>query len=149
MSHSMGQREVSVEPGPLSGLGLRLALLGLAGAAAAVAMAGVPDVGVWSVVGVVLLGLVIGTASAPGTVLPLLFLLGLVGYRLMGPGLTPDAGLIALVALMPAVHQLAGLCGGIPPRARLGFAVLRPAALRWCGAVLPVEVGLVVLLLLR
>lgn len=149
MSGPAGQQDVSLDPGPLSGLGLRLALLALAMAAAAVAMAGVPDVRVWSVVGVALIGLVIGTASAPGTVLPLLFLLALVGYRLMGDGVAPDAGLFALVALMPAVHQLAGLCGAIPPQARFGLAVLRPAGLRWCVAVLPVEVGLVVLALLR
>ena len=138
-----------VPRGLLTGSALRVGLLGLAAAAAAVAMAGVPEVHVWSVVGVVLIGLVVGTASAPGTVLPLLFLLGLVAYRLMGHGTAPDAGLFLLVALMPAVHQLAGACSGIPLRARLGFTVLRPAALRWCGAVIPVEIGLAVLALVR
>jgi hypothetical protein len=121
----------------------------MATGAAAVAMAGVPDIGVWSVVGVVMIVLVIGTASAPGTVVPLLFLLGLLAYRLMAHGAVPDLGLVALVALMPAVHQLSGICSGIPPRARLHLDVLRPAAIRWCIAVLPVEAGLAVLALVR
>jgi hypothetical protein len=126
-----------------------MVLLVLAALAAGVAIGGVPDVGVWSVVGVLLLGMMVGTAAAPGSVLPLLFLIGLVAYRLMAAGAVPDAGLFALVALMPAVHQLAGICSGIPPRARLGWPVLRPAAVRWCIAVIPVEVWLLVLALLR
>lgn len=135
--------------GALTGLMLRGVLLLLGALACGVAMAGVPDVGVWSVVGVVLIGLLVGTAAAPGSAVPMLFLLGLVAYRLMGPGAVPDAGLFALVALMPAIHQLAGMCSGIPPRAKLRLDVLHPAALRWCIAVIPVEVGLLVLALLR
>jgi hypothetical protein len=138
-----------VAQGRVTGLLLRLLLLALAAGAAAVAMAGVPDIGVWSVLGVMMIALVIGTASAPGTVVPLLFLLGLVAYRLMAHGAVPDLGLAALVALMLAVHQLSGICSGIPPRARLGLDVVRPAAIRWCVAVVPVELGLAVLALVR
>ena len=112
-----------------------MVLLVLAALAAGVAIGGVPDVGVWSVVGVLLLGMMVGTAAAPGSVLPLLFLIGLVAYRLMGAGAVPDAGLFALVALMPAVHQLAGMSFGNPAAGEAGLAgaASRGGALVHCG----------------
>ena len=56
-----------VPRGLLTGSALRVGLLALAAAAAAVAMAGVPEVHVWSVVGVVLIGLVVGRPRDPAT----------------------------------------------------------------------------------
>jgi hypothetical protein len=138
-----------VTSGPISGFALRWGLAALATIAVTIAMAGVPDVGFWSVIGIVMVLLVVGTAFAPGTVIPLLFLLGLVAYRLMGDGSTVDMGLFALVALMPAIHLLAGVAGGIPLRARLHWTVLRPSAIRYCIAVIPVEIGLAALALVR
>lgn len=124
------------------GWGLRVALAVTAGAATAVAMAGRPDIGVASVAGIVMVLLVLGTAAAPGSVVPLLLLIGLVIYRVLTPGPVVDATLAALVLLMPLIHQLAGVAAAVPARSLCHWRALRPAALRYLIAVLPVEAAL-------
>jgi hypothetical protein len=128
----------------IPGWGMRLVLGAAAAAATAVAMAAVPDVGVLSVAGIVMMLLVLGTAFAPGSVVPLLLLIGLVIYRLLHEGPVLDVGLAMLVLLMPLIHQLAGIAGAIPPHSRCDWRVLRPAGLRYLMAVVPVEIAVLV-----
>lgn len=134
----------STVPSGIPGWGLRLMLGAAASGATAVAMAAVPEIGVLSVAGVAMLLLVIGTAFAPGSVMPLLLLIGLVIYRLLETGPLLDVGLAVLVLLLPLIHQLAGIAGAIPPHSRCDWRVLRPAGLRYLMAVLPVEIALLV-----
>ena len=131
------------------GWALRLALGLAAAAATAVAMAGLPEVGVTSVAGIVMVLLVLGTAAAPGSVVPLLMLIGLVIYRVLRHGPMLDGGLAALVLLMPLVHQLAGIAAAVPARSVCRWAALRPAAIRLSIAVVPVEIALLVVALAR
>lgn len=126
------------------GWALRVGLGVAAAAATAVAMAGAPGVGVLSAAGIVMMVLVVGTALAPATVLPLLLLIGLVVYRLLAEGPVLDLGLAALVLLMPVIHQLAGLAGAIPTRSRCAWAVFRRPAVRFAVAILPVQMALLV-----
>jgi len=128
----------------IRGWALRLALGACAALAAAISMAEAPVVGVTSVAGFVLMLLVIGTAAAPGSVVPMLFLLAVVLYRLVPNGSLLDGGLVALAALVPIVHQLAGLAAAIPVRSLVSWRVLRPAALRLVIVVVPVELALLV-----
>ncbi len=130
--------------GAVPGWCLRLALAAVAAGAVGVAMAGAPQIGVLSVAGIVMMLLALGTALAPDSVLPLLLLVGLVIYRVVAPGPTLDAGLAALLVLMPLIHQLAGVAGAIPLRSRCRWRVLRPAAQRLAVAVLPVEIAVLV-----
>lgn len=129
----------TMQIGPIGGWTLRVALLLAASFAVTVSAHGV--VGLWSLVGIVLAALVIGTAAAPGTLVPLLLLLAVVGLRLLSGGPRPDVALVALVALLPLIHQLCGIAAAVPGRARLSIAALRPAAGRYLVAVVPVEVA--------
>lgn len=131
-------------PPIVAGWALRLVLGAAAAGAIAVAMADVPDIGIISVAGVVMMLLVLGTALAPGTVVPLLLLIGLVIYRLLAEGPALDVALAVLVLLMPLIHQLAGIAAAIPPRSRCDWHALRPAAVRYLLAVVPVEIALLV-----
>jgi phosphate:Na+ symporter len=140
---SAGDARSAVVSG-IPGWGLRLVRGAAAAGATAVAMAAVPDIGVLSVAGVAMMLLVIGTAFAPGSVVPLLLLIGLVIYRLLQTGPVLDVGLAVLVLLLPLIHQLAGIAGAIPPQSRCDWRVLRPAGLRYLMAVLPVEIVLLV-----
>jgi hypothetical protein len=126
----------------IRGWALRLVLGACAALAAAVVMAQAPVVGVTSVAGFVLMLLVIGTAAAPGSVVPFLFLVAVVLYRLVPAGSLLDGGLAALVVLVPIVHQLAGLTAAIPVRSLVSWRALAPAALRLAVVVLPVECAL-------
>jgi hypothetical protein len=132
----------------IRGWALRLVLGACAAIAAAISMTEAPVVGVTSVAGFVLMLLVIGTAAAPGSVEPMLFLLAVVLYRLVPHGSLLDGGLAALVALVPIIHQLAGLAAAIPVRSLVSWRVLMPAALRLVIVVVPVEVALLVYRLL-
>lgn len=131
-------------PATFPGWGLRVALLLAASAAATVAMLGAPQAGVTTVVGVVMLLLVVAVTFAPGGATTVVFLLGLVGYRVAADGPTIDGGLVALVLLLPLIHQLAAFGAAIPGRSRVRWGVLRPAAGRLILAVLPVEIALLV-----
>ena len=130
--------------GGTTGWVLRFGLAVVAAGAALIAMNGAPGSGVLSPAGIVMVALVAGTAFAPGTVLPLLLLIGLVVYRLLAPGPVLDPGLALLVLLVPLIHQLAGLAAAIPARSRCAWAVLRPPALRFAIAVVPVQLALLV-----
>lgn len=123
---------------------LRLALGAAAAGATGVAMAGAPGVGVTSVAGILMMLLVLGTALAPGSVFPLLLLVGLVIYRVVADGPVLDVSLAVLVLLMPLIHQLAGIAAAIPGRSWCHWPALRPAAIRFVVAVLPVEIALLV-----
>ncbi len=111
-------------------------LLGLAvGGTLAIVMAGAVGVGMWSVAGVSMLAVGIGTVLVPGTVLPLLLLLGVVLYRLAASGPVLGASLAALLALVALIHHAAGLAAVIPLRSECEWAALRPALVRYAVAV--------------
>lgn len=111
-------------------------VLGLAvGGALAIALPGAAGVGVWSVAGVSMLAAGIGTVLAPGTVLPLLLLIGLVLYRFAAPGPVLGASLAVLMALIALIHQTAALAAVIPLRSECEWAALRPALVRYAVAV--------------
>lgn len=128
----------------IPGWALRVGVGVAAAAATTVAMTGAADVGVLSTAGIVMMGLTLGTALVPGTVIPLLLLIGLVVYRLLAAGPVLDLRLVLLVLLMPLISQLAGLAGAIPSRSRCAWTVFRRPALRFAAAVLPVQIALLV-----
>lgn len=123
----------------LPGWALRTVLGAATVGAITVAMIGAPQIGATSVVGVLLALGAIGTVVVPGTVLPLVVLICLVLYRLAAVDTALDGALLALIALLPLVHQLAGICAAIPPRSACHWAALRPALSRYLIAVVPVE----------
>lgn len=149
MTSSVG-RAASVDSEPavartVAGWVLRLALGAATVAAILVAMTGAPQIGGLSVVGVLLVAAAVGTVLVPGSVLPLVVLICLVLYRMAAVDPAPDGGLMALAALMALIHQLAGICAVVPARSACQWAALRPAAIRFSAAVLPVEIVLAVL----
>lgn len=88
----------------------------------------------------------IGTSLAPGSLVPAGLLLAVVALRLAATGPAIDGVVATLVALIPLVHQLAGICATVPPRSSCRWAALRPAALRYLAAVVPTEVAVVVVI---
>lgn len=88
-------------------------------------------------------------ALAPGTVVPLAVMVGLVLFRLAAGGPILDGTLVVLVALLPLIHQLAGAAAAIPARSKCRWTALRPAMIRYAIAVLPVEIALVAVILVR
>lgn len=134
-----GRRSAAV---PGWGLRSLLALALLVGSVTTLLGAAAP--GVTTLLGLLTLGLAVGAVAAPGSAVPTLWMICALGVRLLSPA--PDLGLqlAVLVAVLPAVHQLAGICAAVPPTAEVELRGLRPAAVRWLLAVLTVEVGLLV-----
>jgi hypothetical protein len=96
---------------------------------------------------VLLLGLLsVATAALPGTAAPTVLLVVAVLLRIRSGG-TIDGVLLAEVALIPLIHQLAGIAAAVPAASRVDRGSLRPAAVRYLLAVVPVEIALTVLLL--
>lgn len=125
------------------GWALRVAL-GVAGIAAALIVTRQADLDAAGGMGTILVLLAVGAAAAPGSVCPLLLLLGVIAVRLAAPH-PFDAALVALVILVPLVHQLAGLGATIPARSACRWRALAPAALRFAIAVIPVCLVAIVL----
>ncbi len=85
-----------------------------------------------------LLDVVLGcwAVARPGGSSALVVLIAAIGARAWGGTAVLDARLIALLLLVPLVHQLAALAAVIPPRAVLRPAALLPTAMRLIGALL-------------
>lgn len=153
MGMTLFQRQSSLDPAAVvdvasmravRGWMLRAALGVVTVTAIIVAMTGAPGVGAISAVGVLLFAGAVGTVLVPGSVLPLVVLICLVLYRMAAVHHAPDAGLMALAALIALIHQLAGICAVVPARSACQWAALRPALLRYLLAVVPVEIALAV-----
>lgn len=128
------------------GWALRLVLGGAAVAASLIVMLAEPRIDAPGVLQVFLLLASIGTALAPGSVLPLAVMIGVVLFRLASHVPVLDGTLLALVALLPLVHQLAGMCAAVPARSDCLWRALRPAMVRYAMAVVPVEVAVAAVL---
>lgn len=120
------------------GWALRAALAAAGLAATGAVMVPAPAFDSSALVTVLLVAASAGAALAPGSVLPLLVMLGAIAVRAATPGPALDAGLAVLVVLLPLIHQLAGVCAPIPPRSACRWRALRPAAVRYAIAVMPV-----------
>lgn len=129
----------------VAGWVLRLVLGVATVTAIVVAMIGAPMIGALSVVGVLLVAAALGTVLAPGSVLPLVVLICLVLYRVAAVDHGADVPLMVLAALMALIHQLAGICAVVPARSSCQWAALRPAAIRYLAAVVPVEIVIAVM----
>lgn len=128
---------------------LRAGLAAATASALAIVLIGASGVGVASPAGFAVIAAAVGTVAAPGTVLPLMFLIGVVLYRLATPGAAPDMSLAALIALVPLVHQLAAVCAVVPRRSRCEWMALRPATTRYLVSVVVAELILVVAVVAR
>lgn len=115
---------------------LRGALLLAVTAACVITMVGAPDWEAGSFLGLLLLGLALGTVLAPGSVIPLAFLIVIVLGRLATrEAAVVDMPLVALLVILPTIHQLAALAAAIPAAARISWAVLRPSLIRLAAAI--------------
>ncbi|MGI8417851.1 MAG: hypothetical protein ACR2P2_16940 [Nakamurella sp.] len=109
-----------------------------------ISLLGGEDIGALSAVGLVLMAIAVITVTHPGSSASTFLLVGAMFAHLGLNTSTLDIGVGLLVALIPLVHQLSGICAGIPLRSRVDLTVLKPAALRYLVCVVAVEVALVV-----
>ncbi|MEO7125195.1 MAG: hypothetical protein ABI382_06540 [Nakamurella sp.] len=135
----------SAAPRSVRGWALRVSLGAATLAASVIVILSAPPIGAIALMEVLLVMAALGTALAPGSVLPLAVMIGVVAFRVASSGPVLDAALIALVALLPLIHQMAGVCAAIPARSTCYVSALRPAMIRYAIAVVPVElvVGIV------
>lgn len=124
---------------------LALAVAGLVAAA----LAGGSGTGALTGIGVVMIGLAVVTVGAPGSPAATFLVIAAIGVHLMLDSADLDAGVVLLTILIPLVHQLSGICAVIPAVSRVSLAALRPAALRFAGAVGVVLIGVLVFALVR
>lgn len=141
-----GGSPAAAPPRTVAGWALRLALGAASLAASLAAMVPAPPFEAASLLGVLLVAASIGAALAPGSVMPLAVLVGVIVFRMATPGAVFDAPLLALIALAPLIHQLAGVCAPVPARSACSWRALRPAAIRYAITVMPVECAAVVAL---
>lgn len=126
-------------PRIVPGWALRATLGAATVAASFMAMLAASQIEATSVLGVLLVIATVGTMLAPGSVWPLAVMIGVVLFRLEAGGPILDGMLMALVALLPLIHQLAGVCAAIPARSACHWSALRPAMIRYAMVVAPVE----------
>ena len=92
----------------------------------------------WVAAVLLLLWLVLRPASAA----PAVFVFGALALRLFVGKAQLDFELVALVLLLPLVHQLAALAAVVPPRADVQLTAVLPTFLRYTGAALATVAGL-------
>ena len=86
----------------------------------------------------------VGLVLRPGSAAPAILLIGALCLRIFLGRPELDGSLVALVVLLPAVHQLAALAAVVPVRSDVYWSALLPTALRYLGAVSATLAGLVV-----
>lgn len=123
---------------------VRVVLALAAVALVTLSLLGGDDVGALTAVGLVLMAIAVITVTHPGSPAATFLVVGAMFAHLTLDTATLDVNVGLLVALIPLVHQLAGICAGIPLRSRVDLDVLRPAAVRYLLCVGLVEVALVV-----
>lgn len=139
-------RPVDASVGAVPGWALRLVLGAAALAASLTVMVPAPPFDAAGLIGVLLVTASVLTALAPGSVLPLVVLIGVIVLRVATPGSVWDTDILVLIALVPLVHQLAGVCAPIPARSACHWRVLVPTAARFAICVIPVEIAAVALI---
>ncbi len=82
--------------------------------------------------------------ARPGSSAPTVLLIGALCLRAFVGHPELDGSLIALVVLLPLVHQLAALSAVIPLRSNVHLEALLPTLVRYLGAVLTTVSGLAV-----
>lgn len=137
-SSAAGDRLGAPPPRAIPGWVLRLVLGAATLTASIVVTVAAPRIEAASLLGTLLVMAAIGAALAPGSALPLTVLIGVIVFRAVTPGPVLDATLVVLVALVPLIHQLAGICAPIPPRSSCQWRALRSAIARYAIAVIPV-----------
>lgn len=100
--------------------------------------------GALTAAGLLLLALGILAVWAPGSPATTFLLLGALAAHLMLGTSGFDLALGLLAALILLVHQLSGICAGIPLAGRIEAGALRPALARYLIATGIVEVGIVI-----
>ena len=95
---------------------------------------------------VILAAGVLVAARWPDTVVPLLLIGAVIVVRIATAAGAIDGVTLALEALLPLIHQLAGVAAVMAPRSTVELAALRPALARYLAATVPVLVAGVVLL---
>ncbi len=80
----------------------------------------------------------------PGSAAATVLLVGALCLRLAVGHPELDGSLVALVVMLPLVHQLAALCAVVPLRSDVYVSALTPTLARYLGAVLATVAGLVV-----
>lgn len=91
-----------------------------------------------------MVGITSWVVARPGSGGPAVLLIGALVVRIFVGKAELDGRLIALVVLLPMVHQLAALAAVIPPRSTVRWDALTPTVLRYLGAVLATVVGLLI-----
>lgn len=147
--HPAGAASPGTAGREIAGRTLRSVLASAVAGLVVVALAGGAGTGVLTGVGVVMIGLAFVTVGAPGSPAATFLLIAAVGVHLMLDSADLDLGVVLLTILIPLVHQLSGICAVIPAVSRVSLVALRPAALRYAGAVGVVLVGLLVVALVR
>ncbi|MET3804973.1 hypothetical protein ABIB25_001969 [Nakamurella sp. UYEF19] len=79
----------------------------------------------------------------PGSAASAVLLVGALTARVFLGHPQLDGSLIALVVLLPLVHQLAALSAVVPLRSNVQWAALMPTGLRYFGAVSATVLGLI------
>ncbi len=128
----------------VSGWMVRAALAASSVVVVIISLLGGDSIGALSAVGLVLMAIAVITVTHPGSPASTFLVVGAMFAHLGLDTSTLDVGVALLVALIPLVHQLSGICAGIPLRSRVDLEVLKPAALRYLLCVMVVEVALVV-----
>ncbi|MDQ2847371.1 MAG: hypothetical protein M3Y77_13730 [Actinomycetota bacterium] len=128
----------------VSGWMVRVTLAASSVVVVIISLFGGDDIGALSAVGLVLMAIAVLTVTHPGSSASTFLLVGAMFAHLTLDTSTFDIGVGLLVALIPLVHQLSGICAGIPLRSRVDLVVLKPAALRYLVCVVAVEIALVV-----
>lgn len=137
MSSAVGTRGRSLS----SGWALRISLAIACALLGVVTLTSGVGVGMWTLVGIAVVGLGVGTVLRPESIAPSLLLLIAMTMRLVAGEPVIDWRLVCLVVLLPTVQVLAGVAAAVPLRATIAPRVLRPALVRWS-----MTVSLVVLL---
>ena len=78
----------------------------------------------------------------PASAAPAVFIFGALCVRVFVEKAQLDGNLIALVLLLPLVHQLSALAAVVPLRANVELSALWPTFLRYLGASLATVIGL-------
>ena len=94
--------------------------------------------------GVLMVGVTLWVVARPGSGGPVVLLIGALVLRIVLQKPELDLRLIALVVLLPLVHQLSALAAVIPLRSNVQPAAVIPTLLRYLGAVLMTVLGLLI-----
>lgn len=90
-----------------------------------------------------MIGLCLWVVVRPGSAAPAVLLISALCVRIFAGAAVLDGSLIALVVLLPLVHQVAAISAVVPLRSNVYWAAVLPTAVRYLGAVLTTVLGLI------